>query len=156
MDSAEWNALPHFDEWALRPAVDSNSAAPPNAGVLTIPFIFSIQRTHELSWRSFINGTSWEIPPRGEAALVRDTAGVYAVGERAEAGVKIWPGCVCLLVFVVGDLLSCPLPAGRRDQLIATLSFNQTVDFVITNLDDGGKSALRFEPAFGIHQLVPF
>jgi hypothetical protein len=26
----------------------------------------------------------------------------------------------------------------RRDQLIATVGFNQTVDFVITNLDDGG------------------
>ncbi|KAJ7354176.1 multi-copper oxidase [Mycena albidolilacea] len=127
MDSAEWNALPHFDEWALQPAVNSNSAAPPNAGVLTIPFIFSIQRTHELSWRSFINGTSWEIPPRGEAALVRDTAGVYAVGERAEAGVKIWPG----------------------DQLIATLTFNQTVDFVITNLDDG-------DHPFHLHGYAPW
>ncbi|KAJ7673796.1 multi-copper oxidase [Mycena polygramma] len=176
-DETAWDALPDFDEWALRPAGagaagDSDSAPKPsgnakdghalervavtgkdatvsvnlrstasgsgrpwdaNTAVLTIPWIFSIQRTHGLNWRSFINGTSWEVPPPGEAALVRDTAGVFGVGNsggevrKVEAGVKVWPG----------------------DQLIATLPHGQTVDFVITNLDDG-------EHPFHLHGYAPW
>lgn len=82
----EWYELPAFNEWTLRPFGNwgpATSTIPveggiPSTDVLTIPWIFSIQRTHDLNWRSFINGTSWEVPPLGEAALVRDTAGVYA------------------------------------------------------------------------------
>ncbi|KAJ7209869.1 multicopper oxidase-domain-containing protein [Mycena haematopus] len=85
----EWYQLPQFDEWALRPAA-TTAVSFPNTNIHTIPFIFSIQRTHDLNWRSFINGTSWETPPMGEAALVRDTAGVYT--DPGSAGsVTIWP-----------------------------------------------------------------
>ncbi|KAK7028675.1 multicopper oxidase [Favolaschia claudopus] len=73
---AEWYALPHFDEWALKPL------------------------------------SSWEVPASGEASGVGDLVG----GEGEEGwGVRVWPG----------------------DQLIVTLRYNQTVDFIITNLDDG-------------------
>jgi hypothetical protein len=104
--NAWWYELPSFDEWKLRPASASASASKDAAAlentntgafrnttnVLSIPFIFSIQRTHELYWRSFINGTSWEIPLSGEAALVADTAGVYSRPADVAVGTKVWPG----------------------------------------------------------------
>ncbi|KAF7360862.1 Multicopper oxidase [Mycena sanguinolenta] len=121
----EWYSLPQFNEWWLYPAT-STAMSFPNTDIHTIPFIFSIQRTHDLNWRSFINGTSWEIPPREEAALVRDTAGIYSSAGGTE-GVTVFPG----------------------DQLIATTKFNQTVDFVITNLDDG-------DHPFHIHGYAPW
>ncbi|KAF8177539.1 multicopper oxidase-domain-containing protein [Mycena galopus ATCC 62051] len=141
---AEWYALPQFNEWALRPAGDSRSSSGattaenfPNMDIYTIPFIFSIQRTHARDWRSFINGTSWELPPLGEAALVADTAGIYTDAD--PSGVTAWPTVY------------------PGDQLIAPLKFNQTVDFVITNLDDGGKSLLfiRHHP-FHLHGYAPW
>jgi len=53
------------------------------------------------------------------AALLKDTASVYAkTGEGEEnvgQGIRVWPG----------------------DQLIVTFAHGQTVEFVITNLDDG-------------------
>ncbi|KAJ7775765.1 multi-copper oxidase [Mycena maculata] len=150
-----WYALLQFDEWVLRPgdvvpppgasgdriikdgAAWDNTSTVLQPAVHTLPFIFSIQRTHERNWRSFINGTAWEIPPWGEAALVADTAGV--AGHEINEGVHVWPG----------------------DQLIARLARGQIVDFVITNLDDGehpfhlhgytpwllGKGRGRFKPA---------
>ncbi|KAF7363167.1 Multicopper oxidase [Mycena venus] len=132
----EWYALPEFNEWALRPAGDSRSSSRattadsfPNTNIYTIPFIFSIQRTHDRDWRSFINGTSWEIPPPGEAALVADTAGIYT--DAGPSGVTAWP-----IVY-------------PGNQLIAPLKFNQTVDFVITNLDDG-------DHPFNLHGYAPW
>ncbi|KAF7333714.1 Multicopper oxidase [Mycena venus] len=128
MNAADWWQLPQFDEWVLRSpssSSDSNNPALPSTNVLTIPWIFSIQRTHDLNWRSFVNGTSWEIPPMGEATLVKDTAGIYR-GEGGP-GVNVWPG----------------------DQLIATLEYNQTIDFVITNLDDG-------DHPFHLHGYAPW
>ncbi|KAK7002328.1 multicopper oxidase [Favolaschia claudopus] len=127
---AEWYALPHFDEWALKPPSTDAARRPiphnNNINAHTIPFIFSIQRTHELNWRSFINGTSWEVPENGEASGVGDLVGVYSrVGREAE--VKVWPG----------------------DQLVATLQYNQTVDFIITNLDDG-------DHPFHLHGYAPW
>ncbi|KAJ7032674.1 multicopper oxidase-domain-containing protein [Mycena alexandri] len=115
-DTGEWDSLHHFDEWALRPLVapPKRQQRPPANAALTIPFKFSIQRTHEQNWGSFINGTSWEIPPPGEAVLVSDLARVGS-GE-GSVGVKVWP----------------------IDQVIAALEYNRTVDFVITNLDDMG------------------
>jgi len=128
---AAWYELPQFDEWVLKPADGAPTLSDSNTsgGVLMIPWIFSIQRTHDLNWRSFINGTSWEIPPAGEAALVADTAGIYG-GEGAgegQAGVRVWPG----------------------DQLIATLEHGQMVDFIITNLDDG-------DHPFHLHGYAPW
>jgi hypothetical protein len=122
------DSLPPFDEWALRPPPSPPNAHPsspapntepdpdpdsadgrplfPNTDpgdVLTLPFTFSIQRTHDLNWRSFINGTSWEIPAAGEAAGVGDVAGVYTANDNMEggmsAGVRVWPGCVFSLSF---------------------------------------------------------
>ncbi|KAJ7271806.1 multi-copper oxidase [Mycena rebaudengoi] len=123
--------LPAFDEWALRPPNNSSLAhPPPNTDVLSLPFIFSIQRTHELNWRSIINGTSWEIPPAGEAAGVTDIATVYGSGNdmrEVRRGVQVFP----------------------EDQVIATLEHGQTVDFVITNLDDG-------EHPFHLHGYAPW
>ncbi|KAJ6477817.1 multi-copper oxidase [Mycena vitilis] len=152
------HALGRTSATASLPTRESRSTIPWDATtpVLPIPFIFSIQRTHALNWRSFINGTSWEVPPPGEAALVRDTAGVFGFGlgnsngdggggnrgveerkgrevgkvgkaRKVEAGVKVWPG----------------------DQLIATIPHGQTVDFVITNLDDG-------EHPFHLHGYAPW
>ncbi|KAF7359829.1 Multi-copper oxidase [Mycena venus] len=134
-DVEEWFALPQFDEWALRPQPSPPSSSSsndtnanttlqnteppipiPNTDILTLPFTFSIQRTHDLTWRSFINRTAWEVPTKGEAALVGDTARLFADGEGKEGeGVRVWPG----------------------DQLIASLRHGRVVDFVITNLDDG-------------------
>ncbi|KAK6974515.1 multicopper oxidase [Favolaschia claudopus] len=142
---AEWYALPHFDEWALKPPsleppyplLPNNNTNNNNNAHTIIPFIFSIQRTHELNWRSFINGTSWEVPASGEASGVGDLVGVYNYsrggggggggGVGREAGVKVWPG----------------------DQLVATLQYNQTVDFIITNLDDG-------DHPFHLHGYAPW
>ncbi|KAJ7141589.1 multi-copper oxidase [Mycena filopes] len=137
-----WDELPHFDEWALRPlAADYPNAASDDEDAnarnnivaqkrqedpgphLTIPFVFSIQRTHDQNWRSFINGTSWEVPPAGAASLVADLA---RLGE-GRVGVDVWPG----------------------DQLIAALEYDRTVDFVVTNLDDG-------DHPFHLHGYAPW
>lgn len=103
---AEWDTLPAFDEWALRPASSTSpsdsitSTIPPPPPSRTLPFTFSIQRTHQQNWRSFINGTSWEVPPGGEAAGVADVARVLAFAfggakdKGVEEGVKTWPVCV--------------------------------------------------------------
>ncbi|KAJ7074696.1 multicopper oxidase-domain-containing protein [Mycena amicta] len=109
-DRVWWDSLDGFDEWALRPAV----SVPVSDAALTLPFTFSIQRTSDLNWRTFVNATSWEMPKAGEAALVADVAGVLSSGGK-EGKVHVWPG----------------------DQLIAALPHNYTVDVVITNLDDG-------------------
>ncbi|KAJ7334026.1 Cupredoxin [Mycena albidolilacea] len=107
-----WYKLPTFDEWKLRPASSSSFASTDAAAlentntgafrnttnVLSIPFILSIQRMHELYWCSFINELGGAVP-RGPIR---------------------WR---CTL-----DL---------RGQLIATILHEQTVDFIITNLDDG-------------------
>ncbi|KAJ7483469.1 multi-copper oxidase [Mycena latifolia] len=93
-----------LEESALVPA---DPISPPSAA-LAIPFIFSIQRTHFQNWRSFINGTSWELLGQGQAARVVGTA------RAADVGTKVWPG----------------------DQLIATIDGVQAVDFIINNLDD--------------------
>jgi hypothetical protein len=72
----KWFALLHFDKWVLQPRWSSanhttpittsadgttsilgNTEVPiPNTNILTLPFPFSIQRTHNLSWQLFING----------------------------------------------------------------------------------------------------
>ncbi|KAJ7901392.1 multi-copper oxidase [Mycena leptocephala] len=164
-----WYALPQFDEWTLRPAdtmfpsrksmsfgdpntdsdkdqehdpdgretsntVKDDSLAPQNNDTSSkrqdigfpttqtynpppatnLPFIFSFQRTEEQNWRTFINETIWAEPPAPHAALVADTAGIFGGGK---PGVRVWPG----------------------DQLIATFAHGQTIDFVITNTDDGGE-----------------
>ncbi|KAJ7438384.1 multi-copper oxidase [Mycena galericulata] len=124
-----WDALPQFDEWNLRPLLPR---APPTSDfdtpTLSLPFKFSIQRTHQQNWRSFVNDTSWEVPPEGEAALVADVAGVFrSAGEGVEEGSRRWPG----------------------DQLIATFAHGRTVDVVITNLDDG-------EHPFHLHGYTPW
>ncbi|KAJ7027157.1 multi-copper oxidase [Mycena alexandri] len=106
----DWYKLPQFDEWALRPPA-SLQHPPPAGPALNLPFTFSVQRTHDHYWRSFINGTSWELLPPAQAALVSDMA---RLGE-GKLGVAVWPG----------------------DQLIAGLEYGRIVDFVITNLDDG-------------------
>ncbi|KAJ7776307.1 multi-copper oxidase [Mycena metata] len=106
----EWYQLPQFDEWELRPPA-SEQYAPPAGPAFNLPFKFSVQRTHDRFWRSFINGTSWEGVPLAQAALVSDTARL----SEGRVGVQVWPG----------------------DQLIAGLEHGQTVDFIITNLDDG-------------------
>ncbi|KAJ7020710.1 multi-copper oxidase [Mycena alexandri] len=145
----DWDSLPHFDEWTLRPLSAENDDEDANAlrkledeidieaakrrerppmhadADLTIPFTFSIQRTHDQNWRSFINETSWEIPPPGEASLVSDLARVG--GGEGNFSVKVWPG----------------------DQVIAALEYNRTVDFVITNLDDG-------DHPFHLHGYAPW
>ncbi|KAJ6504465.1 multi-copper oxidase [Mycena vulgaris] len=98
--------LTELDEGDLIPA---DRMPPPSDVSLVIPFTFSIQRTHFQNWRSFINGTSWEMLGQGQATRVTGTARDAAVGT------KVWPG----------------------DQLIASIDDVRTVDFVITNLDDG-------------------
>ncbi|KAJ7192446.1 multi-copper oxidase [Mycena pura] len=145
-DEPNWYALEAFDEWALRPAdnvtfpsASGDRIADDNANLLkrdtvlrqdptaavTIPFKFSIQRTHQRNWRTFVNGTAWELMPLSEAALVADTAGIAAAGNATlEEGVQTWP----------------------NDQLIATVAHGQIVDFVITNLDDGGKAVHGHSP----------
>ncbi|KAJ6553277.1 multicopper oxidase-domain-containing protein [Mycena capillaripes] len=162
-----WYALPQFDEWTLRPADavfpsrQSTSEGNPNTvsdehpkndpgphgnsdtheddgltpqnndtsslrqdiglptarkntppPATTLPFLFSIQRTEKQNWRSVINKTIWEEASVQHAALVEDTAGIFS---RGKSGVRVWPG----------------------NQLIATFAHGQTIDFVITNLDDG-------------------
>ncbi|KAJ7182346.1 multi-copper oxidase [Mycena crocata] len=138
-----------FDEHSLVPF--AALSAPPAA--LAIPFIFSIQRTHEQNWRSFINGTSWELPRKGQATGVLGTAaeGVGAgaaeaanedpsANERrqgdsdgqenpwANVSVKVWPG----------------------DQLIASIRSEMVVDFVINNLDDGDHPFHLYVHHFGL------
>jgi hypothetical protein len=60
----------------------------------TLPFIFSIQRTKEQNWRSFINETIWAEAPVRHAALAEDIAGILAGGK---SGVRVWPGYVLFL-----------------------------------------------------------
>ncbi|CAK5276517.1 unnamed protein product [Mycena citricolor] len=106
-----WARLPHFDEWTLRPGAGMQ-ALPTSRDTLTVPFKFSIQRTSARNWRSFMNNTSWEIPPARDAMLVADLAGIYR-GDPLR--VKSYP----------------------VDQLVAAIPRDHVVDFVITNLDDG-------------------
>ncbi|KAJ7627116.1 multi-copper oxidase [Roridomyces roridus] len=110
--STWWDALPHFEEWDLRPA--ASVSPPPNNDIVVLPFKFSIQRTHDQNWRSFINGTAWEVPAAGDAALVKDLAGMFGAGLEVQEGVRTWP----------------------LDQMIAVFKHGRTVDVVITNLDD--------------------
>ncbi|KAF7359836.1 Multi-copper oxidase [Mycena venus] len=136
-----WFALPQFNEWALRP---SPSPSPPSSSdtdtktlvlqiqnprsqfpktdIIALPFAFSIQRTHDLTWRSFINGMAWEVPAKGEAALVGHTARLFARMEKGEEGVWV----------------------RSEDQLIASLRHGRVVDFVIIDLDDGVTSLNPF------------
>ncbi|KAJ7065135.1 multi-copper oxidase [Mycena belliarum] len=102
--AAELIRRTELDETALIPAEHIDA---PAAG-LAIPFTFSIQRTHFQNWRSFMNGTSWELLSQGQATRVAGTA------RGAEVGTRVWPG----------------------DQLIASIHDVQSVDFVINNLDD--------------------
>ncbi|KAJ7252170.1 multi-copper oxidase [Mycena rebaudengoi] len=114
--SNDHETLPAFDEWALRPPNNSSLAhPPPNTDVLSLPFIFSIQRTHELNWRSFYQRDELGDPARGGG------------GGRCGYCDGVFP----------------------EDQVIATLEHGQTVDFVITNLDDG-------EHPFHLHGYAPW
>lgn len=72
-----------LDETKLTPA---DVIAAPSDVALVLPFTFSIQRTYQQNWRSFINGTSWELPSHGQATLVS------AVARNASVGTKVWPG----------------------------------------------------------------
>ncbi|KAJ7738827.1 multi-copper oxidase [Mycena maculata] len=137
--AVEANTTAERDAAQNTTAIHSDNSARSPVSVYTLPFTFSIQRTNERNWRSFINGTAWEVPPLREAALVADTAGVSGLDAVFNEGTKVWPG----------------------DQLIASLRYGQIVDFVITNLDDGdhpfhlhgyapwllGKGRGRFKPA---------
>ncbi|KIY65388.1 multicopper oxidase [Cylindrobasidium torrendii FP15055 ss-10] len=89
--------------------VPADAIDAPATADLTIPWIFSIQRTFVPNWRSFINHTAYEALPRGENSLMRNTA----LGDID--GTRVWPG----------------------DQLIARIDGVKTVDFIINNLDDG-------------------
>ncbi|KAJ7626741.1 multi-copper oxidase [Mycena rosella] len=102
--------IPHLGDVDLEPEslVPADAVPAPRGDVLAIPFKFSIQRTHFQNWRSFINGTSWELLPQGQATRVAGTASAAAVGT------KVWPG----------------------DQLIASIDNVRTVDLILDNLDD--------------------
>ncbi|KAJ7914985.1 Cupredoxin [Mycena leptocephala] len=90
------------------PDCPENKSPPPP----TLPFIFSIQRTEEQNWRSFINETHLGGSAGAPRGTCEDIAGILAGGK---SGVRVWPG----------------------NQLIATFVHGQTIDFIITNLDDG-------------------
>ncbi|KAJ7772242.1 multi-copper oxidase [Mycena metata] len=107
-DDADWDKLPAFDEWALRPPA-AVEYPPPAGPALTLPVAFSVRQTQSQQWRSYINDTSWNVLPLSEAALLEDIAHV----NEGRLGVAVWPG----------------------DQLVAAVAYGQTVDFVITNED---------------------
>ncbi|KAF8911280.1 multi-copper oxidase [Mucidula mucida] len=89
--------------------VPADAVDAPSDISLAIPFTFSIQRTYLQNWRSFVNGTSWEILPHGQSTLVSSTARDASLGTRS----------LC------------------SDQLIASVDGVKVLDFVINNLDDG-------------------
>ncbi len=71
--------------------VPADAVDAPSDISLAIPFTFSIQRTYLQNWRSFVNGTSWEILPHGQSTLVSSTA------RDASLGTRVWPGYVLSL-----------------------------------------------------------
>ncbi|EIM90555.1 multi-copper oxidase [Stereum hirsutum FP-91666 SS1] len=89
--------------------VPADAIDAPSTASISIPWTFSIQRTWNQNWRSFINLTSWEPLGSGQATLISATA------VNASTGVQSFDG----------------------DQLITTFEDIQVVDFVINNLDDG-------------------
>ncbi|KAJ7106618.1 multi-copper oxidase [Mycena epipterygia] len=117
--------LPDLDERTLIPLPPirapswNEDESSPHGDIYTIPFIFSIQRTHQQNWRAFVNNTSWELLGGGRASGVVGTAqhagvttGSTQDGEEEGEGKEM-------------------------DQLIASVGGVGVVDFVINNLDDG-------------------